>query len=85
MTEGLTALGVVLLEMGRWERLEGRACGVIRVSPALMADVKLEAIVWPIAPRPGGYLERVPGVPADWLVDHSVEGHVCAFEGVPCA
>lgn len=80
----MTALATVLLEMSRWERAEGRACAVIRCSPALMAEIKLEAHVWPVGPRGDlGYLERVPGVPAEWLVDPVVEGHVCAFEPMP--
>lgn len=78
----MTLLQTVLFEMRRWERARGQACGLIRVSPELMAGIKLEATVWPIGARGGDYLERVPGIPADWLVDPRVEGHVCAFESL---
>lgn len=86
--DGLTLLGAVLYQMAAWQRLEGRACGLIIVSAELMAGLKLEAVVWPVGPRDMGdlgelYLERIPGVPAEFLVDRTVEGHVCSFQPMP--
>lgn len=83
MTEGQTALGVILYEMQRWALEEGRWPVLIRCSRALLETVAGEAEVWPIGPRVDGYLSRVPGVPADWLMDPTKDGLVCMFEGGP--
>lgn len=78
----MTGFAAVLFEMRQWERLYGVACGRVRLTPDLMATIKLEVVVWPVGPRAEGYLERIPGVPADFLVAPHPENleMVCAFE-----
>lgn len=83
---GLTALGVVLLEMSRWQAEEGRAVGVVRCSREVLELIAGEAEVWPVGPREDGYLSRVPGVPAEFMVDPlAPTGYVVHFEGLPFA
>lgn len=78
----MTAFAAVLFEMRQWERQYGIACGRVRLTPDLMAAIKSEVVVWPVGDRAEGYLERIPGVPADFLVGPDPENRemLCAFE-----
>lgn len=81
-TAGRSALAVVLDEMQRWQVEHGRACGVIRLTSELMTliEVSESVAVMPVGFRREFFLLRVPGVPADFLVDPTRHGYEIAFE-----